>query len=291
MENHIPESRFAAWRNVIAADVAGFSAAAGNGTHQWARRVQAWFRFVHRRKIDARFGVFPSPLHMAEIAVAVASVIIALVLVADPAFLAMLTSRDKLTMQIFEVVTQLGASSWILFSAGAVILALSVYPTDGLKRSVRLKMHDWVLAMYFIFTSVAFAGLLTNLMKNLIGRARPQFTPGGHVWYSNPFGDNYDFASFPSGHSTTAGALAMALMLLAPRYRVFFALMGIWIAISRPVLGVHFPSDIVAGLAWGAGFTWIYARSFARKRLLFAFTPDGSLKVQAKLGSWGQVAR
>jgi membrane-associated phospholipid phosphatase len=291
MDEQIPQTRFAAWRNVIAGDVAQFSAASGKFAHGWSRRVAAWFRFVHRRRIDERFSVFPGALSMLEILLVVASIIIVLVLVADPAFMAMLKSRDKLTLQIFELVTQIGASSWILLTAGAVILALSVYPTDGLKRSVRLKMHDWVLAMYFIFTSVAFAGLLTNLMKNVVGRARPQFTPQGEVWFSNPFGDNYDFASFPSGHATTAGALAMALMLLAPRYRVFFALLGIWIAISRPVLGVHFPSDIFAGLVWGGGFTWLYARSFARKRLLFAFQPDGSLRVQARLGDWAQVAR
>jgi membrane-associated phospholipid phosphatase len=295
-ESKLPDGRFAAWRGVIAADVALFSVLAGSIAHGWSRRVAAWFRFVHRRRADERFSVFPSALRMAEITLAIASIIIALVLVADPAFMAMLHSRNELTMMIFEVVTRLGASSWILYTAGAVILVLSIYPPAGLKRSVRLKMHDWVLAMYFIFTSVAFAGLLTNLMKNVIGRARPQFTPSGHVWFSNPFGDNYDFASFPSGHATTAGALAMALILLAPRYRVVFALLGVWIAVSRPVLGVHFPSDIFAGLAWGAGFTWIYARSFARKRLLFAYEPDGSLRVQAKLGRWGlgrwgQVAR
>jgi membrane-associated phospholipid phosphatase len=301
MESQIPTTRFAAWRNVIAADVAQFSALAGSGTHAWSRRVAAWFRFVHRRRPDERFAVFPGALRMAEIVLAIASVVVALVLVADPAFLAMLNSRNQITMQIFEIVTRLGASTWILYTAGAVILVLSIYPPAGLKRSVRLKMHDWVLAMYFIFTSVAFAGLLTNVIKNIVGRARPQFTPPGNVWFSNPFGDNYDFASFPSGHATTAGALAMALMLLAPKYRVLFALLGVWIAVSRPVLGVHFPSDIFAGLAWGAGFTWIYARSFARKRLLFAYEPDGSLRLQAKLGnlrlgSWkpgsgGQVAR
>jgi len=291
MDKQIPQSRLAAWWNVIAADVAQFSAASGKFGHDWSRGVSAWFRFVHRRRPDERFSVFPGALRMAEVLLAVASIVVLLVLVADPAFLSMLKSRDKLTLQIFEIVTRLGASSWILMTAGAVILALSVYPARNLKRAIRIKMHDWVLAMYFIFTSVAFAGLLTNLMKNLIGRARPQFTPPGEVWFSNPFGDNYDFASFPSGHSTTAGALAMALMLLAPRYRVIFALFGVWVAISRPVLGVHFPSDIFAGLVWGAGFTWLYARSFARKRLLFAFEPDGSLRVQARLGDWAQVAR
>ena len=77
---------------------------------------------------------------------------------------------------------------------------------------------------------------------------------------------------------------------MAPRYRLFFAILGMWIAISRPVLGVHFPSDIVAGLTLGSGFTYVYARSFARKRLLFSFTADGALQVEPRLASMGRVA-
>ena len=80
MENQIPESRFAAWWNVIAADIACFSAASGKFAHAWSRRVAAWFRFVHRRRVDDRFAVFPGALRMAEIVLAVASIVVVLVL-------------------------------------------------------------------------------------------------------------------------------------------------------------------------------------------------------------------
>jgi undecaprenyl-diphosphatase len=273
-------SGFAAWANVIAEDIARFGDWGRAAAGPWWERIAAWFRFVHHRRPDTRFAVFPAPLRIAEALVVVGSLVFGLVLFLDPLFQAMLRERNPLTLETFELVTRLGESAWILYIAGGALLAVSLYPIDRLGRAQRLRVHDIALIAYYLFTSVAFAGLLTTLFKNLIGRARPAFTPEGTVWLSRPFGDNYDFASFPSGHATTAGALTMALMLLAPRYRVFFLVAGIWIAVSRPVLGVHFPSDILAGFCFGAAFAYVYARSFARKRLLFGFSSDGVLRLQ-----------
>ncbi|MGI9352842.1 MAG: phosphatase PAP2 family protein, partial [Rhizobiaceae bacterium] len=45
-------------------------------------------------------------------------------------------------------------------------------------------------------------------------------------------------------------------------------------------VGAHFPSDVLAGLSLGFIFTWIYARSFARKRLLFEFGSNGELRLR-----------
>ncbi len=281
--------RAAAWWAVIRADIAQFGAWSLLASGRWWDRVRAWFRFVHYRRPDTRFPVIPGTLRMAEALAVVLSAIAALVLFADPLFLSMLKERNETTLAIFEAVTRLGESAWILYAAGGVLLVISLYPEKTLSRSQRMKMHDWLLLAYFLFTSVAFSGLIANLVKNLIGRARPQLTPQGEIWLSRPFADHYDFGSFPSGHATTAGALAMALMLLAPKYRVFFALSGMWIAISRPVLGVHFPSDILAGVILGASFTYVYARNFARKRLLFTFAANGAIEVQPRLASFGKI--
>ncbi|MEV6373949.1 phosphatase PAP2 family protein [Micromonospora musae] len=59
--------------------------------------------------------------------------------------------------------------------------------------------------------------------------------------------------SFPSNHSTVAGALAVATLLLARRIGlVALALAGL-AAFSRVFVGVHYPHDVVAGLLFGAG--------------------------------------
>lgn len=287
------------WPRVIVRDMREFMRRTGHGTVEgsrltglWWSRVAAWFRFVHRRRTDTRFRVFPELRRTAEILAVFASIVLGLVLAADTVFLTMARSRDAFTLALFEHLTRLGQSAWILYATGAVLLAISFYPSEGLPRHRRAFMHGVVLIAYYLFTTVAFSGLATNLFKTLFGRARPQFVPEGMVWYSVPFGDHYDFASFPSGHATTAGAFAIGLALLLPKLRVFVVLAGIWIAISRPVLGVHFPSDIFAGFAFGGAFSWFYARSFARKRLLFGFDDKGGLRVRPVLKpGWGDGGR
>ncbi|GIL00862.1 MAG: hypothetical protein BroJett030_07610 [Alphaproteobacteria bacterium] len=281
MDEQVPQH----WSRIVAADLRQASRRAGELTvvggrlaGRWWRDVAAWFRFVHRRKTDTRHAIFPGALRSAEILAVFCSLVLGLVLIADTLFLTLLNQRDAATVALFAHLTRLGDSAWILYLTGTLVLAISLYPARRLKRQRRVWMHGLLLVAYYLFTTVAFSGLITNLVKNLIGRARPQFVPEGMVWLSRPFADNYAFAGFPSGHATTAGAFCVALALLVPRLRVFIVLAGIWIAVSRPVLGVHFPSDIFAGFVFGGAFSYFYARSFARKRLLFAFRADGGLE-------------
>ena len=66
--------------------------------------------------------------------------------------------------------------------------------------------------------------------------------------------------SFPSGHAANTAALGVALVVISwdTRWRIpmlvactlFVALVGA----SQLVLGVHYPSDILAGWLWAAGF-------------------------------------
>lgn len=251
----------------------------------WWYGVVEWFRFVHHRRSDTRFPVFPSPMRIAEAAAVAASAIAIAVLVADPMFLAAMASVEGKTGGIFGTITWFGKTDWILYPTGIALICFSLWRRGWIGRRSVPRWHAIMLAIYYLFTAIALSGLIALMLKNLIGRARPPFVSPGEVWESVPFGDSYDFASFPSGHATTAGALAIALALLFPRLRVFFLLAGTWIAVSRPALGVHFPSDILAGFALGAGFSYYYARSFARKRLLFAFDDNGRLRLSRRQGA------
>lgn len=88
---------------------------------------------------------------------------------------------------------------------------------------------------------------LTHITKAAVQRPRPH--PGGlvHV-FPVPSGD-----SFPSGHTTIGAALAVLVALLLWRVHPRVALPVVLlvptaVALSRLVLAVHFPSDVVAGL-------------------------------------------
>jgi membrane-associated phospholipid phosphatase len=256
---------------------AGSYPAAAGGLREWWRAVFAWFAFINVRKPDAGHRVFPEPIRLVEALAIFLSIVLMLILFADPIFLEVVTTENWRPNPIFFFITKIGATDWVLYPAAFILIVYSIVRPGGMGRRRRIFVHTLLLAVYYLFTTVAFSGLLAALFKNVIGRARPGFVENAEIWTSFPFRDNFAFASFPSGHATTAGAIAIALALLFPRLRVFFILAGMWVAISRPALGVHFPSDVFAGFCLGAAFSYYYARGFARKRLLFAFTSDGGV--------------
>jgi undecaprenyl-diphosphatase len=89
-------------------------------------------------------------------------------------------------------------------------------------------------------------------VKATVGRDRPAIE--GHP----PLGPAPSELSFPSAHATSALAGATALARVAPRARLpLLALAGL-ICAGRPYLGMHYPSDVLAGVALGSaiGRAW-----------------------------------
>lgn len=260
------------------------------GITAWWADIVDWFRFVHHRRLDLSSPVFPSPLVLAFLIAFIAGATVLLVLFADPAFLAVVRQEGWQPEGAFKTITELGRSDWFLYPAGIFLIAFSIFRPGGMVASSRHLAHTLMLTVYFLFTTIAFSGLLANLIKFVLGRLRPQYVDIGHVWMAESFSHGYRFASFPSGHATTAGAAAIGFALLFPRLRLIFVAVGILVAISRPALAVHFPSDVFAGLCLGGLFSYFYARSFARKRLLFTFDAAGGIVPQFRRRRPGPVS-
>ena len=123
------------------------------------------------------------------------------------------------------------------------------------------RRHALVLA-----GTVLAADVSSEVLKRLYDRPRPDLVPHGSYVYS---------ASFPSGHSTMAAAtfltLATLIASLEPRRElkimVYALAMGMVLAIgfSRVYLGVHWPSDVLAG--WCLGGAWAMAAWMFHLRL------------------------
>ncbi|GGK88106.1 phosphatase PAP2 family protein [Deinococcus radiotolerans] len=149
--------------------------------------------------------------------------------------------------QLCEILAQLG---------GAVVLPFVVLAIAWLLGQAQGKAHGW-----FLVTAVAGATLLNLVAKIIFQRPRPDQLMA--VLTEPGF-------SFPSGHAMANAAFGFALALIFWRSRaawpvaVFGVLWAVAIGASRNYLGVHYPSDVLAGfmasVAWVGGAHLIMTR-------------------------------
>jgi undecaprenyl-diphosphatase len=93
------------------------------------------------------------------------------------------------------------------------------------------------------------AGLLVyRLLKNVLVRERPYITHAAIVCAGRPL----DRFSFPSGHTLHAVSFTVIICFALPLLAWVLVPMAVLIAGSRVVLGLHYPSDVVAGGIIGA---------------------------------------
>ena len=153
-----------------------------------------------------------------------------------------------------RLVTQLGNTYFVVI----VLVVLSFF------EYLRVP-NRWVPV--FLVSVVAGDVLLVNTIKGFLDRVRPTFDP-----IAESLGP-----SFPSGHSALAAAFyAAAALVLARRHspstRALLAggavAIAVAVACSRVLLGVHWMSDVIAGLAFGWAWFGICAIAFGGRFLV-----------------------
>ena len=107
---------------------------------------------------------------------------------------------------------------------------------------------------FTLAVTMVFCGLFGNvLLKPLIGRVRP-YDVNTQIQLLIP--SLHDF-SFPSGHTYAAFALATCLLFFHKKWGIVALVYAVILAFSRMYFYVHYPTDIVAGIAFGVGFSFL----------------------------------
>lgn len=136
---------------------------------------------------------------------------------------------------------------WLTNSGGSVVV-----PIVTLLMVVWLFVKRHVNAAFKLILGVGGASLIGLVLKSFYARARPELWDRLVVEHS---------FSFPSGHAIASAALAASLITISwhTKWRYWVAVPAVlWmlgIAFTRLYLGVHYPSDIVAG--WCVGLGWV----------------------------------
>jgi undecaprenyl-diphosphatase len=144
-------------------------------------------------------------------------------------------------------VTALGGYAVLIFLVLIFLVAIV---------AIFLRLDDKKGAVRFLLAAALGGLLLSTGLKAFFTRPRPSVVPHLSAAYST---------SFPSGHSMmsaiiylTLGTLLSRLELRHPRLRLYFLMVALLltfvIGCSRVYLGVHYPTDVLAG--WTAGLVW-----------------------------------
>ena len=133
---------------------------------------------------------------------------------------------------------------------GTAVLALVTLVTAGF-----LALDGKKHMALFAGASVAGGMVMSNLLKDVFQRPRPEIVP--HIVYASN-------TSFPSGHSMLSAVTYLTLGALLARshqrkalkayFLVIAALLSVMVGVTRVYLGVHWPTDVLAG--WTAGAVW-----------------------------------
>lgn len=174
-----------------------------------------------------------------------------------------------------NVFTLLGLGQWYLLPAAAWLLVANQIDWRRLSRRQLMAAYERTCLAFFVLAAVGLPGIVVNVAKIFVGRARPTLFAELGAFSFHPFEVTYRYASFPSGHATTVGSVAAVLVLLFPRARYAALLVCIWIASTRVFVGAHYPSDTVVGFGLGYGLAVLTALVFARLGFLFRQMPSG----------------
>ena len=148
--------------------------------------------------------------------------------------------------------------NYISYGGTLIIIACILYVVGKVSNNKRLYEAGKNLCLGFVV-----AGIITQILKHLIGRARPSVTD--ELLFIGPTLKS-KYLSFPSGHTAVAFCFACILSAHFPRYRSIFYIIALIAGFERAEDFYHFPSDVLAGALIGLIAGKIVMKIFQKKQ-------------------------
>lgn len=147
---------------------------------------------------------------------------------------------------------------WLILAVFLWFLSV-LYPKRQAGQTILRFIAQMREAGLYLFFAIIVASIPVNLMKYLIGRARPHLLTQLGDEYFSPFNGSYLYVSFPSGHAMMAGILAVFSLKFLPRLSWLIMPICLLLTFSRVIVAAHYPTDILAGFTIGVVVSlWLY---------------------------------
>ena len=178
----------------------------------------------------------------------------------------------------FIKITELGNSLWFFLISFLTYMFCFLFEKINKKKLFISKLKTISL---FLFISVFITGALTQIIKHLVGRPRPNYVNEENYLGINFFNFDSAFHSFPSGHTSTIFTVALVLSCVTPKIKYFYLFFAFLVGLSRFIVGAHYFSDIIAGIAVafiGLKLTlWLLNKPKSKKKVLNIIKFDPSI--------------
>lgn len=142
--------------------------------------------------------------------------------------------RHAVLDRVFTVITHMGGASATIVACLSIALVMK---------------GEWRLAAWQALIALAASHIPVAWVKKKYPRQRPYIVHPGVNLCKNPLKDH----SFPSGHSTAIFSVVIPFVSMAPITGLWLLPLAGMVSLSRIYLGLHYPSDCIAGSLLGIG--------------------------------------
>ena len=163
---------------------------------------------------------------------------------------------------LFQKINGLANFSKVLDWIGIFLAEYTLYVVGIIFLILLFWKRNWLMVISAAVSVILSRLVIAEIMKNLLYRPRPYAVL---ETAKKLIAENADFKSFPSGHATIFFAIAMAVYFFNKKLGIIFFISAVLMSFARIFIGIHWPSDVLAGAIIGIISGIIIIKLFFKK--------------------------